>query len=127
MKRRYFIFLLAATLWLGAVGGGFRILWGYELSPGIPGNPPVLWPAESQLQRTPGRATLSLLAYPHCPCTQASIGEQALLMACLHEQVMAYVFFSRPQGVAAGWGQAALWDQAAAIYRTVKAISGRSL
>jgi hypothetical protein len=115
MERRHVIFLLSATLWLGAVGVGLRTLWDYELSPGVPGNPPVRWPAESQLQRVPGRATLILLAHPHCPCTRASIGELALLMARLHGQVTAYVLFARPQGVAAGWEQTALWDRAAAI------------
>jgi hypothetical protein len=115
MKRQYVIFLLSATVWLVAVSAGLRTLWDHELAPGIPGSPPAQWPAESQLQRAPGRATLILWAHPHCPCTRASIGELAVLMARLHGRVMAYVLFSTPQGVAAGWERTALWDSAAAI------------
>ena len=102
-------------LWLIAVGAGLWVLFHYETSPGEAARPPVQWPAESEIPRAPGRATLVMVAHPHCPCTRASIGELALLMARLQGQVPAYVLFLKPTGVAEDWPKTDLWRSSAAI------------
>ena len=114
------------TLWLLAVGAGLRIIWRYENAPGAAGASPADWPADSAVPRAPDRATLILLAHPRCPCTRASIGELALLMArCRGDgrshgtaprpRLTAYVLFVRPAGFPRGWERTDLWRSAAAI------------
>jgi hypothetical protein len=107
--------LASGMLWLGVVCVGLEIIWSYENAPGPAATPPGLWPVESELERAPGRATLVMLAHPHCPCMRASIGELALLMARCEERVSAYVLFYQPEGFSNQWAQTDLWQSAAAI------------
>jgi hypothetical protein len=91
------------------------IIWRYEATPGAAATAPLEWPAETPLARVPERATLVMLAHPHCPCTRASIGELALLMAHFHGRLTAHVLFLRPPGTPEEWEATNLWDSAAAI------------
>ena len=68
-------------LWLLAAAAGMGIVWDHALSPGVGAAAPDRWPAESRIPREPGLPTLILFAHPRCPCTRASLGELALLMA----------------------------------------------
>lgn len=70
---------------------------------------------DSRIERAPDRATLIMLAHPHCPCTRASIGELALLMAHAQGRVNAYVLFLKPQGFTDDWEKSDLWRSAAEI------------
>jgi hypothetical protein len=56
-----------------------------------------------------------MLAHPHCPCTRASIGELALLMAHSQGRVTAYVLFLKPAGFSDDWEKTDLWHSAASI------------
>lgn len=110
------VLLLASTvLWLFAVSAGLRVLWGYENAPGASAKAPLHWPIESRIQRAQGSATLVMLAHPHCPCTRASIGELALLMAHSQGRVTAYVLFLKPAGFSEQWEKTDLWQSAARI------------
>ncbi len=94
---------------------GLWVIWGYENAPGVVAKPPLHWPADSQIQPSQGRATLVMLAHPHCPCTRASIGELASLMAHTQGRVTAYVLFLKPAGVSDNWEKTDLWQSAARI------------
>jgi hypothetical protein len=107
--------LAAAVVWLSAVSIGLWILWGYENTPGVSAKAPDSWPADSHIQRATNQATLVMLAHPHCPCTRASIGELALLMAHSQGRVTAYVLFLKPQGFSDEWEKTDLWQSAASI------------
>lgn len=108
--------LVAATLlWLLAVGAGLRAAWDYESAPGRAAGTKSQWPAGSRIAPAPDRATLVLLGHPQCPCTRASIGELAQLMARGGDKVTAYVLFVKPPGTPAGWEKTDLWRSAAAI------------
>jgi len=87
----------------------------YENTPGVAGPPPSQWPTDTEIQRTPGRATLVMVAHPQCACTRASIGELALLMAHGQDRLTAYVLFFTPRGASEDWEKNDLWDSAAAI------------
>jgi hypothetical protein len=102
-------------LWLCAVSSGLWILWGYENTAGAGAKPPGSWPTDSHIQRATDRATLVMLAHPHCPCTRASIGELALLMAHSQGRITAYVLFLKPQGFSDEWEKTDLWQSAASI------------
>ena len=104
-------------LWLVGVGVGQRVLLDYETSLGEAATPPVRWPADSRIQRATGLATLVMMAHPQCPCTRASIGELALLMAQVQDRVSAYVLFFKPTGYSEEWEKSDLWRSAAAIPR----------
>jgi hypothetical protein len=114
-KRISRILLTATVLWLCVISSGLWILWGYENSPGVGAKAPGSWPADSRIQRATDRATLVMLAHPHCPCTRASIGELALLMAHSQGRVTAYVLFLKPAGFSDEWEKSDLWQSAAAI------------
>jgi len=112
---RAWIVAASATLWLAAIGVGFGMLWTYQNSSGAAGVPPSQWPAVSRVEMGARRATLVMAAHPHCPCTRASIGELALLMARCQGRVSAYVLFLKPRGFAEGWEKTDLWESAARI------------
>jgi hypothetical protein len=115
-SKRFRLALLASiTLWLLAVGGGLSVLWGYENTPGMGANPPILWPTESKIQRAMDHATLVMLVHPHCPCTRATIGELAELMAHCQRRLTAYVLFIKPEGFSGDWEKTDLWQSAALI------------
>ena len=109
------ILLAATVLWLFAISAGLSVLWGYENAPGVGAKAPASWPVASHIQRATDRATLVMLAHPHCPCTRASIGELALLMAQSQGRVTAYVLFLKPPGFSDEWEKTDLWQSAAII------------
>lgn len=101
--------------WLVGVVGGFGLLSNYANAPGIAGTPPQKWPGESHLLRATDRSTLVMLVHPHCPCSRASMGELARLMAQSESRLTAYVLFAKPAKFAEGWEQTDLWAIAGAI------------
>src|SRR5918911_4341156 len=114
-KRIRVVLFTSTILWLFAVSIGLWLLWGYENTPGVGAEPPRQWPADSRIQRATDRATLVMLAHPHCPCTRASIGELARLMTQAQGRVTAYVLFIKPSGSPGDWEKTDLWASAAAI------------
>ncbi len=56
-----------------------------------------------------------MLAHPKCPCTRASIGELAQIVAETQGKLTAYVLFTKPQGAGADWDDTELRRSAAAI------------
>ncbi len=109
------ILLAFTVLWALIVGTGLWVLWDYENSPGASAKPPLLWPADSRIQRASDRATLVMIAHPHCPCTRASIGELDSLMAHGQGRLTAYVLFLKPAGFSDEWEKTDLWQNAANI------------
>lgn len=109
------ILLASAVLWLVAVIAGLWILWGYENTPGVGAKPPGLWPADSRIDRPQHQATLVMLVHPHCPCTRATMGELAEIMAHTQGRLTAYVLFLKPEGFSEDWEKTDLWQSAASI------------
>jgi len=56
-----------------------------------------------------------MLVHPQCPCSRASIGELALLMAQSQGRLKAYVLFLKPAGFSDDWEKTDLWQSAAGI------------
>ena len=94
---------------------GLGILWSYENAPGPIATPPADWPTDSRIHLAHDRATLIMVSHPHCPCTRASIGELARLMAQTQGRVNAYVLFLKPAGSYDNWEKTDLWQSAASI------------
>jgi hypothetical protein len=106
---------IAVAAWAGAVGLGMRMLWVYSATPGIAAEPPASWPDASTIQRKPGVPTLVMVAHPECPCTRASVGELAGLMAEVGGGVDAHVLFHAPSSAADDWRSNDLWRLTAAV------------
>jgi hypothetical protein len=107
--------LVLGFLWVAGIAVGMSILLNYENRPARTGTSTDIWPIDSAIQRVPSSPTLVLFAHPHCPCTRASIGELALIMARLRGQLTANVIFIRPKGTEENWEQTDLWRSAASI------------
>jgi len=107
--------LLFGALWLGVSLFGLAFLWRYENTPAPPMAAPATWPAGSRISRAAGLATLVMFAHPRCPCTRASIGELAELLAQCQGRLRAIVLFYKPRGAPAAWARTDLWRSAAAI------------
>jgi hypothetical protein len=103
------------ALWFATVASGMAVILDYESRPGPAARPPTDWPSGTQVARIPGRATLVMLAHPHCPCTRASVGELARLMAHVQGRLTATVLFLSPSSAPIDWEQTDLWQSAAAI------------
>ena len=115
LQKNRLILTAAGALWLLIIGAGVGLLWNYESTPGVAAATPGRWPSDSRIEPDADRATLVMLAHPHCPCTRASIGELARLMTQARGRVTAYVLFVKPQGFSDAWVQSELWASAAAI------------
>lgn len=114
MKKNVVLMVSAAT-WICVVAAGLAMMVRYENAPGRAEPTPSDWPSSSRILHSPGHVSLVLFAHPHCPCTRATIGELARLMAQCEGKLDASVVFFSPEKSAPGWEQTALWHDAAAI------------
>ena len=105
---------VVAIGWAAAVAIGLAGLLNYESAPGTVANVPKAWPA-SGISLSADGLTLVMLAHPHCPCTRASVGELAEVMARVKGKATAYVLFAKPEGAGADWDDTSLRRSAAAI------------
>jgi hypothetical protein len=113
-KRHILATSLFAITWVAAVAFGMRVLLRYENAPGRVGALCQAWPA-AQIERATDRPILVMLAHPHCPCTGASVGELAQIMARLQGKVAAYVLFVKPKEAGRDWEETDLRRSAEAI------------
>jgi hypothetical protein len=113
--------------WLLAAVSGLFVLSRFDNAPGTAATAPARWPAGSSLARTPGRATLVLLAHPQCSCTRASLEELGEALARARIQPTTYVLFLKPESFSDGWEQTDSWRIAAALpgVTTLRDDSGR--
>ena len=109
------LWFAVGLLWLVAIASGMGVLRDYDTTAGAPGDPPAIWPVKSRISRTPGLPIIVVMGHPKCPCTRATIGELALIMARLHDRAKAVVVFVRPKGMPEGWDDTDLRRSAAAI------------
>jgi hypothetical protein len=107
--------VVALALWISVVGFGMSVLWRYSNTPAQPAKPLTAWPAGAPVRPAKGRPTLVLFAHPNCPCSRASIGELAIIMARSLSKVDAHVLFYRPFQESSAWAKTDLWNNAQAI------------
>jgi len=118
--------LLCTILWLTAYAAGISVLYRYQSTPGPETEAPGIWPERSQISRVEALPTLLLFAHPQCPCTRATLGELAILMAHCLGKVTAYVIFIQPKEKGGDWVHTQLWRNAQSIPGVlVRADAGR--
>jgi hypothetical protein len=115
LRKKFILTALLGVTWIAAVAFGLGVLMRYESTPGRVGAVGETWPAASAIQRSGPNPTLVMLAHPHCPCTRASIGELAQIMADTHGKLDAQVLFIKPPGAGSDWDDTELRRSAAAI------------
>jgi hypothetical protein len=115
LPHRRFLPAIAGALWAMAVASGMTMLWAYAEAPGAAATPPAVWPRDSHVRPSAERATLIMLAHPHCPCTRASIEELDRLMAQAGDRLAVDVLFVTPPDAGDSWDATDLWRSAAAI------------
>jgi hypothetical protein len=107
--------VVAFLLWIPAVGAGVQVLLHYAQTPGLIATPPSDWPRNTSIARNQGRMTLLVFAHPQCPCSQATVGELASIMARSGRELDSYVLFYAPRSEDRAWIQGGLWQAASAI------------
>jgi hypothetical protein len=114
-RKNIVVTTLLGVVWVAALAFGGRVLFKYETTPGRAGVVSVNWPSVSVVPRQSDKPTLVMLAHPHCPCSRATVGELAQIMAHAVGKVNAFVLFVKPPGAGADWDDTDLRRSAAAI------------
>jgi hypothetical protein len=120
---------LFGLLWMYAIAIGFRMMWTYELTPGVETSAPIDWPTASTIPPSTKQATLLVFAHPHCPCTRASLSELSVLLSSVYGQLDAYVLFLTPATQERAWTGTDLRHLATSIpgVQVVKDTDGREV
>jgi hypothetical protein len=63
-----------------------------------------------------------MAVHPHCPCSRASIGELAILMAHSGGRIAGFVIFVEPPGFGESWTKSDLWSSAGLIPGVIRII-----
>lgn len=108
-------FAAVVLVWAALVGGGTVALSRYAMTEGARPLPPAVWPADSRAARDASRPTLVVFLHPQCPCSRATVGELARVLADCDGRVSADVLFLAPSGVDDAWVRSDLWRSAEAI------------
>jgi hypothetical protein len=114
-RKKILITTLLGATWLAALAFGGKTLFRYETTPGSIGSVASSWPSVSIVPHQTDKPTLLMFAHPHCPCTRASVGELAQIMAHALGKVNAYVLFIKPPNAGPDWDDTDLRSSAAAI------------
>lgn len=104
-----------SVLWCAGIAAGSVVLWKYENTPSASFEVPKEWPSASRIPIRSGKPTLVMFAHPHCPCTSASLGELARLLARHDGIARVHVLFYKPRGASPDWMHTSLWREAAGI------------
>jgi len=115
LSRRPVAIGIAVALWVPAVAVGLNILWSYSNTPGRAAEPPLDFPHHAGVTPSRERATLLMFVHPRCPCSDASIGELAKLVASDGAKLDTSIFFFYPRHETPQWAHGELWTAAAAI------------
>lgn len=107
--------ILLLAVWSALLGGGFWRLFMYANTPGAAAFAHPQWPADTLLSRGKKIPTLLVFAHPHCPCSEASIGELERLIPHIKGKVKVFVVFFKPNNQSNDWAKERLWEKAQVI------------
>lgn len=131
MRLRHFkaaswLWMPLSAAWLASACWGLGQLLEYAAAAGTTGMTPHAWPTESTIPRTSRRATLVVFIHPRCPCSRATLGELARLLANAPTEIGCDVAVALFQPSAAGdeWRDTSLHRLAQGI-PTVRTVPDR--
>jgi hypothetical protein len=102
--------LLPVAAWLTLVAAGFALWERYDSTPGAR----AAEPSAAPFDRGAGWELVVFL-HPHCPCSEAALGELAEIVAAAPQRLTIRVLFVRPAGVAEAWERTDLWAKASGV------------
>jgi hypothetical protein len=114
MKKKW-LFALAFLAWGLVVAFGLFVLLRYSTTPGEFTNAPSQWPAHTHLAKSAEFPTLILFGHPHCPCSEASVGELDGIVAKVNQRLDVRVVFVVPKQAGKDWRNTRLWTNAKRI------------
>jgi hypothetical protein len=106
---------ILVAAWASAIAFGAARLWRFDGTAGAAARPPLEMPPAALVPGKTALPKLVLLIHPKCPCSRATIGELARLMAQCNGKLLVTVLMLRPENAVAGWEKTDLWRDAAAI------------
>ena len=115
MKNSRSTLLIAGAVWLLLVSLGFASMNTFAGTAGVPGNAPVMWPADSSIALDPSKLTLVLVLHPKCACSIASVHELARVLEHAKSPVKTYLLFTLPLDADESWRRGAIYQKAAAL------------
>jgi len=107
--------LVCVLVWFSLVATGLWLLFALREHPHCCSRVTTAVAGKQRIQPARDHSTLVMLAHPHCPCTKASIGELAAIMAHCQGRLTAYVLFIKPEGFSDDWEESDLWQAASRI------------
>ena len=105
----------SVVAWVGAVAFGFGGLMWYENQPGASAVAAEQWPDSARLDFDATRWNLVVFLHPHCPCSQSTLTELAVLQSRVTQPLRMSLVFCKPEGAGTGWEKSRILDQAAAL------------
>lgn len=113
--RKYFRYILSLSIWAVFLGFGFWKLFIYSNTPGELASALHNWPTATKISRDLDTNTLLVFVHPHCPCSDASVGELERLMPHISGKVKSVVVFFKPKNKSEEWVKGKLWQKTKAI------------
>lgn len=102
-------------MWGVVVCCGMAIVIDHGAAAGSVAQTEAQWPNGTSLTRSAGRFTLLMFIHPQCPCSRASVGELAELMATSQNVLTAKVIVLAPEDWSQTQIQTDVWRSAAQI------------
>jgi hypothetical protein len=102
-------------LWVAAIVAGLGALQAYKSRPGSAGHTPAVFRGCQSDSDSQGLPRLAMFVHPRCPCSKASLGELAEIVAREPGKASLEVVFVKPDGAGSDWANTSLREQAAAI------------
>ena len=107
--------ILLTVGWLVTVVPGMLLLTDYSNDSGPPGDPLLVWPLESSIERARDRHSLLVFVHPRCPCSRATLRELGRITARCGEGLTVHVLIYVPSNEPDDWSRTDLYAQAHAI------------
>jgi len=115
LKSKRWLPIAGVCIWVLLVCVGLRSLLLYANTPGVPAHPPLELLPAGPLATGSGRYALLLFLHPQCPCSRASIGELARIVAREREKVAVTAYFYAPDRAHPDFAATDLWESAGRI------------
>lgn len=97
--------------WLLCAGGGFFYVFRHSNAPGVQAHVHAMWPTASSIRSHAEKPMLLVFVHPHCPCSDASVGELERLMPYVKDKFETTVVFFKPKNRGMEWVKGSLWSQ----------------
>jgi hypothetical protein len=97
--------IVVSAIWLIATTYAYSVMMRFDTRPGMAGNPPLRWPATSQVKLAKAQRTLLVFLHPKCSCSRASISQLQNLQKRLPGKFHTELVLWQPLNPSPSWNQ----------------------